>query len=123
MGASAGLAVLMLDWSPATQYAGLAGAAAVYVALAWAVDRRWTAFQDAAAAHAESERQIASAAVHRGVARANTQADVFIGEALKNSQRSASSALPAATREHRVRVAVDDRAFHHDSDSTEAKHL
>jgi UDP-N-acetylmuramyl pentapeptide phosphotransferase/UDP-N-acetylglucosamine-1-phosphate transferase len=126
MGACAGLAVLILDWSPAAQYAGLAGAAAVYVGLAWAVDRRWAAFQDAAAARAETERQVAPGAMAphtKGVARPNMQADVFIGEALKTSHRSAASTLPAAGREHRVRVAVDDRAFHHDSESTEAKQL
>jgi hypothetical protein len=127
MAASTGFAVLILDWSPAAQYAGLAGAAAVYVALAWAVDRRWAAFQDAASTHAETERQVAPGAAplysnSKGVARPNNPAEVFIGEALKTSHRSGASALSAAGREHRARAAVDDRAFH-DSESTEAKQL
>jgi UDP-N-acetylmuramyl pentapeptide phosphotransferase/UDP-N-acetylglucosamine-1-phosphate transferase len=125
MAASAGFAVLILDWSPAAQYAGLAGVAAVYVALAWAVDRRWAAFQYAASAHAETERQVAQGATpsysnSKGVARPNNAAEVFIGEALKTSHRSGASAFSAAGREYRASVAVDDRTFH-DSESTEAK--
>jgi UDP-N-acetylmuramyl pentapeptide phosphotransferase/UDP-N-acetylglucosamine-1-phosphate transferase len=125
MAASAGFAVLILDWSPAAQYAGLAGVAAVYVALAWAVDRRWAAFQYAASAHAETERQVAQGATpsysnSNGVARPNNAAEVFIGEALKTSHRSGASAFSAAGREYRASVAVDDRTFH-DSESTEAK--
>jgi UDP-N-acetylmuramyl pentapeptide phosphotransferase/UDP-N-acetylglucosamine-1-phosphate transferase len=44
MAASAVLAVAMLGWTPAGQYAGLAAAAAAYGALAYAVDRRWSSF-------------------------------------------------------------------------------
>lgn len=44
MACSAWLAIAMLDWSPNAQYAGLVGAAAVYIVLARLVDRRWTAF-------------------------------------------------------------------------------
>jgi UDP-N-acetylmuramyl pentapeptide phosphotransferase/UDP-N-acetylglucosamine-1-phosphate transferase len=45
MAGSAGLAMVMLSWSAVAQYAGLAAAAFVYVALAYAVDRRWANFQ------------------------------------------------------------------------------
>ena len=46
MAASAGFAVLMLQWSPHAQYGGLAIAAMIYAAIGWAVDRRWAAFQN-----------------------------------------------------------------------------
>jgi UDP-N-acetylmuramyl pentapeptide phosphotransferase/UDP-N-acetylglucosamine-1-phosphate transferase len=45
MAVSAGLAIAMLEWRPAAQYAGLAAAGAVYAVLAVAVDRRWARFR------------------------------------------------------------------------------
>jgi UDP-N-acetylmuramyl pentapeptide phosphotransferase/UDP-N-acetylglucosamine-1-phosphate transferase len=122
MAASAGLAVLMLDWSPAAQYAGLAGAAAVYVLLAWAVDRRWAAFQNAAAAPIETDRPIAAVLHNHGVPRPGTT-DVYGAEAMKTSHRGVPSPLPVASREHRTRLPVEERAFHHEAESTEAKQL
>jgi hypothetical protein len=120
MAASAGLAVLMLDWSAAGQYAGLAGAAAVYVVLAWAVDRRWTAFQNAATAATVTDHPIA--AHNSGVSRPGTP-DGYSTDAMKTSRRGAPSPLAVATREHRARLPVEERAFHHESESTEAKQL
>ncbi|MDB5866692.1 MAG: glycosyl transferase [Betaproteobacteria bacterium] len=124
MGASAGLAMLMLDWAPAAQYAGLVGVAAVYVMLAWAVDRRWAVFQHQASVHKAIERSVVqgAAALHkRGVPRASTQHGGYIGEAIKISHLDAASAVPVAGRQHHTRTPVDDRAFQHDSENTEAK--
>ena len=45
MAASAGLAVWMLQWPETWQYAGLGAAGAVYVAIAFAIDRKWSRFQ------------------------------------------------------------------------------
>ena len=42
MAASAALAITMLNWGAPAQYAGLAAAAAVYGALALAIDARWS---------------------------------------------------------------------------------
>lgn len=58
MAASAGLALAMLGWSTTAQYVGLAVAAVVYFSLAYAVDRRWAAFQKTAEYAAETERGI-----------------------------------------------------------------
>lgn len=52
MALSAFLALAMLEWSPAAQHAGLAAAIAVYGMLAYAIDRRWSAFAKAGRAHA-----------------------------------------------------------------------
>jgi hypothetical protein len=120
MAASAGLAVLMLDWSAAGQYAGLAGAAAVYVVLAWAVDQRWAGFQNAATAATVTDHPIA--ARHSGMSRPRTP-DGYATDAMKTSHRGVPSPLAVATREHRARLPVDEHAFHRESQSTEAKQL
>jgi UDP-N-acetylmuramyl pentapeptide phosphotransferase/UDP-N-acetylglucosamine-1-phosphate transferase len=45
MASSGGLAIGMLDWSAPAQYAGLAGALALYACLGALVDRRWSRYQ------------------------------------------------------------------------------
>ncbi len=45
MAASAGLAIAMLEWSATAQYLGLGVAGLLYMGLAYAVDRRWAAFE------------------------------------------------------------------------------
>jgi UDP-N-acetylmuramyl pentapeptide phosphotransferase/UDP-N-acetylglucosamine-1-phosphate transferase len=104
MAASAGLAVAMLGWSARAQYLGLGTAAIVYVALAYAVDRRWLAFQRANAPAAyPTPMPRTSAAVHKpGGSRITTQQDRFIGEAIKAT--------------HRTRVNADERSYEHESE-------
>ena len=50
MALSSGFAIIMLGWSPAAQYCGVAAATAIYVGVAYAIDRRWAAYQRAGAA-------------------------------------------------------------------------
>jgi UDP-N-acetylmuramyl pentapeptide phosphotransferase/UDP-N-acetylglucosamine-1-phosphate transferase len=128
MAASAGLAVAMLGWSARAQYLGLGAAAVVYVALAYAVDRRWIAFQGAnapaapltpiprksAAMHKTGGSRITtharpaaspapSPAVHKpSGSRITTQRDGFMGEAIKAA--------------HRTRVNADERSYEHESE-------
>jgi hypothetical protein len=96
MAASAGLAVLMLNWTEPTQYVGLAAAAALYVALAWAVDRRWAAFQMRNGDAAPSSASL----IHMkgGTSRARAQQDGFVGEAVKPAHRIGTSALRVPSR-------------------------
>lgn len=44
MAGSCALAIAMLDWSVPVQYASLAAAGLVYIAIAFAIDRRWAAY-------------------------------------------------------------------------------
>lgn len=55
MATCSGVAIAMLDWSPPAQYEGLLSVAVVLFFLARAVDRRWAAFCEGAAAGVAKE--------------------------------------------------------------------
>ena len=82
MGASAGFAVVMLAWSPLAQYVGLIFAAAVYIAVGFAIDRRWAAF--------------------RGTERAARIQPVFSNVEPRVPQRQRPGALPSHSTHARV---------------------
>jgi UDP-N-acetylmuramyl pentapeptide phosphotransferase/UDP-N-acetylglucosamine-1-phosphate transferase len=118
MAASAGLAVVMLGWAPEAQYSGLAAAALVYVALAYAIDRRWTRFRGANAAGAlPAPVAHKGAAMHKsGASRITTQQDGFIGEAIKAARRSAAADAATFRREPPIRASADERVYEHESE-------
>jgi UDP-N-acetylmuramyl pentapeptide phosphotransferase/UDP-N-acetylglucosamine-1-phosphate transferase len=118
MAASAGLAIAMLGWSPQMQYAGLAAAAVVYVALAYAVDRKWASFNGGEAAGSVQATSVlrSSASLHKqpGAARIKAQQDGFIGEHPKAAHRLAVPETAKFVGTASTRVRANDRRYHAD---------
>ena len=69
MAASSGFAVIMLRWSSSAQYCGVAAATAMYVAVAYAIDRRWAAYQRTGAASEDQRSTVAATAFALGYRR------------------------------------------------------
>ena len=93
MALSGGLAVVMLDWSTQAQWLGLGAAVLVYVAIGYAVDRRWSAFDaprgdvPAAAAHRHAAPRMASRFHGSPPDSSAVQQEGFLGERVRGFRR------------------------------------
>ena len=122
MAASAALAIAMLSWSTAAQSVALGGVAIVYVSLAYAIDRRWAAFQAASSEELASQAALADRRAgpvpHKQGATANvgTQGG-YLGETVSRSRRAGDLGRSASRHEHAARARLDESAYRRESDS------
>ena len=116
MAGSAGLAVLMLGWSPAAQYGGLAAVAVVYVLLAWVIDRRWAEFvEQGRQGSAEPRSGISARHPKAALPRTGAQQEGFLGEAVQPEHRRTPVAVNVLSARNRERASSARRSYPHDT--------